>query len=54
MKFLFYYEDVPSIHYTGIIHRGVCVVGIDWRWLPVEDRAIGLVFWNHWIGWCHE
>lgn len=52
MKFLHYREDTPSMHYTGLINRGRMVLGVEVRLLPMEDRAIGIVIWDYWIGFC--
>ena len=52
MKFLHYREDILSTHYTGLIHRGRCVLGVEFRWMPEEDRAIGILIWDYWIGFC--
>jgi len=52
MRFLVYHEDTPSTHYTGIVSRGRCVLGVEVLWNPAEDRAIGLVVWDYWVGFC--
>jgi len=54
MMFLLYREDTPSRHYTGLIHRGRCLLGVEFRWLPEQDRAIGLLIFDWWIGVCAD
>ena len=54
MRWLVYRDDVVSIHYTGIVHRGRCIIGVDARWQPVQDRAVGVVFGSLWIGFCYK
>lgn len=50
MKFLSYTEDTPSVHYTGLIHRGICVLGVEIRLYPKQDRVFAILVWNRWLG----
>ena len=52
MRFLVYHEDTPSTHYTGIVSRGRCVLGVEVLWNPAKNRAIGVIIWDYWIGFC--
>ena len=53
MKFLSHTEDTPSIHYTGIIHRGRCVLGVEIRLYPRPDRVFAILIWDRWIGFAY-
>ena len=52
MRFLAYRENIHSEHFSGIHHRGVMVLGVEVLWHPAKNRAIGLVVWDYWIGFC--
>lgn len=55
MHFLAYHEDeMISNKFTGIIHRGRIICGVDVVWMPQEDRAIGIMLGSLWIGWCYR
>lgn len=54
MRFLAYRDEDLSNTFTGIIHRGHIIIGVDVMWTPQEDRAIGIMLGSLWIGWCYR
>ena len=53
LEFLTYTGAVITAHFTGLIHRGAPLVGVEVRLYPVKDRAVGVLLGSRFIGWAY-
>jgi hypothetical protein len=53
MQFITYSDAIVTQHFTGIVHRGRPVLGVEIVMLPTKDRAFGILIGSRWIGWYH-